>query len=332
VSDQHDSFGEVWNRVVAELKSDSPQEGPPLTGHQKAWLSLVQPLAITSGFALLAAPTALVQEQIERNLRDTIGAALSRHLGQPVEVAVRIAEPKDEPAPVEEAPSAAPTPVAESVQSRETPDIVGEAPRTGGEQPTSSFDPSPTFEREQAPSTRDWAAYFTDRNTTAPSDSSATLHPKYTFDTFVIGASNRFAHAAARRRRRSAGPRLQPAVHLGRVRTGQDAPAARRRALRPAAVPGMRVKYVSTEEFTNDFINSLRDDRQQAFKRRYRDVDILLVDDIQFIEGREGIQEEFFHTFNTLHNSNKQIVISSDRRRASSPRSKTGCGPASSGA
>ena len=138
------------------------------------------------------------------------------------------------------------------------------------------------------------------------------LNEKYTFDTFVIGASNRFST-------RPRWPAEAPARAYNPLFIWGDSGLGKTHLLHavghyaPRLFPGMRVRYVSTEEFTNDFINSLRDDRKVAFQRRYRDVDVLLVDDIQFLEGKEGTQEEFFHTFNTLHNANKQIVVSSDR-------------------
>jgi chromosomal replication initiator protein len=302
VDDPAPDFTAVWRSVVSELNGDAPRPGepttspghpvslldPPLTPQQRAWLKLVQPLTIAEGFALLSVPSSFVQNEIERHLRTPIIDALSRRLGQRVELGVRIEPAADGSGdPVRDSEIAADAELDEVDEDREALASAHES----------------------------WPGYFTERPRAESSDAGAetSLNRRYTFDTFIIGASNRFAHAAALAISEAPARAYNPLFIWGESGLGKThlLHAAGNYAQR--LFPGMRVKYVSTEEFTNDFINSLRDDRRVAFKRSYREIDVLLVDDIQFIEGKEGIQEEFFHTFNTLHNANKQIVISSDR-------------------
>ncbi len=147
----------------------------------------------------------------------------------------------------------------------------------------------------------------------APRPTQARLNPKYTFETFVIGSSNRFAHAAAVAVAEAPAKAYNPLFVYGDSGLGKTHLLHAIGHYAQSLYHGVKVRYVSSEEFTNDFINMIRDGKQDGFRRRYRDVDVLLVDDIQFLENKEGTQEEFFHTFNTLHNASKQIVISSDR-------------------
>ena len=310
----------VWLAVVTDLE-------PTLSQQQRAWLSLTQPVGLLGSTALLAAPTDFAKESIERSLREAISTALSDRLGQQINLAVTVSE-DGAMAPIPPASDRRPPPdrfVNTNGYGAISNGDSGTTPRPAhgpmSERAAAGFRDGDEDALDESDEEADalaavseiWPTYSGRRDVAPPNPKLTRLNEKYTFETFVIGASNRFAHAAA------VAVAEAPAVAYNPLFVWGDSGLGKTHLLHGIGhyaqrlFPGMRVRYVSSEEFTNDFINSLRDDRKVAFQRRYRDVDVLLVDDIQFLEGKEGTQEEFFHTFNTLYNANKQIVISSDR-------------------
>jgi chromosomal replication initiator protein len=159
-------------------------------------------------------------------------------------------------------------------------------------------------------------SYIEQQPAVAPVDSGrktdSRLNPKYSFDNFVIGGSNRFAHAAAVAVAEAPAKAYNPLFIYGESGLGKTHLLHAIGHYAESLYPGIRIRYVSSEEFTNDFINSIANNRASVFQSRYREIDILLIDDIQFLQGKDSTQEAFFHTFNTLHDHNKQVVITSD--------------------
>ncbi len=237
------------------------------------WLKDTFIVSHEDGVFVIAAPSTFAQEWLENRLAGLIKRTLTGILGRSVAVRFVVQSPATDRRP------SPPLPIA----SRRSPAEMA---------------------ADRLASVRDCVS--------AVADPSTCLNPRYTFDTFVVGGSNRFAHAAALAVARRLTTAYNPLFLYGGVGLGKTHLL---HAIGNLAVEhgGIRSVYVSSETFTNDLITSIREQKTAAFRARYRSIDLLLIDDIQFLAGKEGTQEEFFHTFNTLHEAGKQIVVSSDR-------------------
>jgi chromosomal replication initiator protein len=301
-------LADVWARSLDELAK------LPVQPSQLAWLKLTRPLGLVENTALIATPNEFVKEQLETRLSPLVTQALTRVLGRPVRLAVTV-DKSFEPEPAPSAPvsplsggPAQPTP-AERQMSQGDDGIRLSGPASYSQRQNDDL----SLQRPPQPAGEAARPHQPDQAGPTPRLASARLNSKYTFETFVIGSSNRFAHAAAVAVAEAPAKAYNPLFVYGDSGLGKTHLLHAIGHYAQTLYTGLKVRYVSSEEFTNDFINMIRDGKQDGFRRRYRDVDVLLVDDIQFLENKEGTQEEFFHTFNTLHNASKQIVISSDR-------------------
>ena len=307
MSEPSQSTSEPPFRAWEHLRSSSPPE-------LRRWLNSGKPVALHENLMMVAVPNIFTRNQLEVRFRPDIEQTLAEFFGRSVHLAVLVddsletgtgdpayAPPEPEPALLDGdgPPAMEPGHGASGNGQLEPAYADGSDPRQPG-----PFDSS----RQPAPDGVSGNDPHRPRR-----EPDVRLNPKYTFETFVIGSSNRFAHAAAVAVAESPGKSYNPLTIYGDSGLGKTHLLHALGHYVRSYFDRVRVRYVSTEELTNDFINAISQNKGVEFRRRYRDVDVLLIDDIQFLEGKEQTQEEFFHTFNTLHNAQKQIVMTSDR-------------------
>jgi len=310
-------YTQVWRDTIGQLEDDtSPRD--------RAYLAMVRLVGLIDSTALLAVPYEHTKATLETTLREPVQQALSGVLDLDVRLAITVDDllrrqvegeadngsPSADPAEPAAGHGTDPEPTRPELLRPETQRT--EAPHT------EQADGQPWDNGTATPERVHGAGERNGRGSRQPAaqpagDMDPRLNPKYTFDTFVSGSSNRFAHAASLAVAESPARAYNPLFIYGESGLGKTHLLHAIGHYARNLYPGVRVRYVNSEEFTNDFINSIRDDKAGAFQRRYRNVDFLLIDDIQFLQGKEQTVEEFFHTFNTLHNSEKQVVITSDQ-------------------
>ncbi|MDN5797216.1 MAG: chromosomal replication initiator protein DnaA [Intrasporangium sp.] len=299
-------YERVWQLTLTTL------DDVGLPHQDRAFVRLCRLVGVLDQTALVRAPNSFTKDFLENRVRDHVATALAEHLGQPVQLAVTVDESLEQDLGLlVDEPMPGPDTTTDTFGRRDGShlhlvessdrlrDLDESAPDLNGadlDEPAAPNGDSDGLRPRPDPS--------------APADTR--LNPKYTFDTFVIGSSNRFAHAAAVAVAEAPAKAYNPLFIYGESGLGKTHLLHAIGHYARTMFSAVKVRYVNSEEFTNDFINSIRDDKASAFQARHRSVDVLLIDDIQFLQGKLQTQEEFFHTFNTLHNANKQIVITSD--------------------
>ncbi len=313
----------AWRQVVEEVAPE-----------KQAWLRSSALATVHENTAIIEVPNEFTRTRLEGRQRGQLEDALTELLGREMRIAVTV-NPALERTDAEAATESGPVPLgsrsdvrAPAADHRHDPhDLDGEQAtrrpldmstyRSAGARGLEAHDGlggPPVDGLDQGAPTRPSPGGSALGSADGAARSAETrLNPKYVFESFVIGSSNRFPHAAAVAVAEAPGKAYNPLLVYGDSGLGKTHLLHAIGNYVRSLYTGSKVRYVSSEEFTNEFINAIRDDRQDRFKRRYRDVDVLLIDDIQFLEGKTQTQEEFFHTFNTLHNANKQIVLTSDR-------------------